>query len=137
MRIDEQLWRSFQSKFAKLLNELPESERKKYYQIFGLKDELKHSFNFKNIEYLLQKRVQNKKHERKRTKLRRKLIGQHEEVRQKTILLIASKDFAKVLYGNRLLVISKDGDVIKKTKIGLEATSQGCRFYPCGKEIVN
>jgi hypothetical protein len=137
MKIEEQLWRTFQSDFAKLLNSLPKNERKQYYQVFSLKNELKGSFNFNNIENLLQKRVQDKKHEKKRTKLLRRLIGIHEEGKQKAILKQASRDFAKGLYANRLLVVNKNPDVIKKTKIGLESISQGCRFYPCGKENMN
>ncbi len=131
MKIEEQLWRTFQSKFSKLLNSLPKSEQKQYYQIFGLKDELENSFNFDNIENLLRIRIQEKKHEKKRTRLLRRLIGLREEIRQKAILLQASKDFAEGLYSNREQVVQRNPSVIKKTKAGLESTSQGCRLYPC------
>jgi len=131
MKIQEQLWRSFQSRFAKLLNELPKDERREFYFVFGLKDEIESSFDFENIETLLKDRIKKSKMEKRRTKLLRSIFGMKEKKKQLNILTQTSSTFAKVLFENRTLVANKNSNVIRKAKLSMQKISLGCEFYPC------
>lgn len=133
MKIDEQLWRVFQSKFAKLLNGLTKDEQAQYFVIFKLREELENSFNFQKIESMMAKRISEKRNERKRTRFLRKLLAKREENKQKTVLIEAAKAYARGVFYNKIIILNNgiNERVVAKTKIEIENTTRGCELYPC------
>lgn len=134
MRINEQLWRVFQSRFAKLLNKLPKEEQKEFFYIFGLRKEFELNFDFDSIERLLRNRIAEKKSERKRTRLLRRFFGLKEEKKQTMILTQTAQVFAKGVFENKSLISRDNTDVFRRTVLSLQEIALGCKFYPCEKK---
>lgn len=134
MRINEQLWRVFQSRFAKLLNKLPKEEQKEFFFIFGLRKDFESNFDFNNIERLLRDKVAKRKAEKKRTKLLRRFFGLKEEKKQTMILTQTAQVFAKGVFENKSLIYRDNTDVFHRTIMSLQEIALGCKFYPCEKK---
>ena len=134
MEIEEQLWRTFQSKFAKLLNKLPKEKQKELFYIFRSRKDLASNFYLEKINDLLKERIKNKIEERKRTKSLRVKIGIGERNKQMDILSQSTRTYAKLVFENRKLIARKNHDVIRRTGQTIYYKSVGCELYPiCDK----
>lgn len=134
MKIEEQLWRTFQSKFAKLLNKLPIKEQKELFFIFRLRKDLASNFDMGKIDALLRMRIKNKIKEKKRAKSNRAKVSVGERNKQLNILSQSTRTYAKLVFENRDLIARKNHDVIRRTGQTIIEKSVGCEFYPiCSK----
>jgi len=137
MAIDELLWRTFQSKFAKKLNKLPKKEQKKYFKIFSFRRKINNVFEFNKISQLFFNIIKEKKEESKRSRLLRKLIGQKEAQNQKEILQNSARILADEVFENKNMALVDIERLILISKKELEGKSRGCEFYPCEPKKTN
>ena len=131
IELEEELWRTFQSKFAKLLNDLPREEQKQYFYIFGLRDEFENNFDLKRIESRFKQKIKDKKTEKRRTKYLRKLISKLEVQKQKQILKDTSRTYAKNIFENKDKIATSKENVFKVALSNLSKKTIGCEYYPC------
>lgn len=130
MDFEEELWRTFQSKFAKLLNRLPKDEQRQYYQVFSWRNKLNSNFDFEHIRREFYKRIR-QTNDKKRTKLLRKILGIKMTRQQKEDLKITAKIYAMEVFLNRDDIINYEPTMKDKISIGLKKVYKKCDFYPC------
>jgi len=131
MEIEELLWRTLQSTFAKKLNDLPKNEQRNYFKIFSFRKEIDNEFEFGKISTRFITFIKEKREEKKRTRLLRKLIGIKEESIQETILKESARILAKEIFDNKKMALVDIERLIQISKKELEGKSKGCEFYPC------
>ncbi len=130
--LNEELWRTFQSKFARLLNDLPRKEQKKYFYVFGMREEFESNFNFEQMREVFLKNVREKKSEKKRTKYLRKLIADIEVQKQKDILESTTNTITKNIFNLKDEIATRPNVVVQVAKEKASKKSRGCEFFPCG-----
>lgn len=131
IELEEELWRTFQSKFAKLLNDLPREEQKEYFYIFGMREEFEKNFDLVQMEERFRQKIKAKKTEKKRTKYLRKLIAKMEVQKQKSILKTTTRTFAKSVFENKDKMTSNKESVFKVALKTISVKTIGCELYPC------
>lgn len=131
IELEEELWRTFQSKFAKLLNDLPREEQKEYFYIFGMREEFEKNFDLDQIETRFRQKIKAKKTEKKRTKYLRKLIARIEVHKQKSILKNTSRTYAKSVFENKDKIGNSKESVFKVALKTISNKTLGCEYYPC------